>query len=201
MRIASNRQITQQTKIDLSAEIIYTSIMQRTRGFTIVELLVVIVVIAILAAITIVSYNGVNQRSQAAAVASDLRAAQKGFLLYKETSGLSTWTLETDASWNGTITGNPTISSIIAYNASFRDFIQKTPQTTGLGTASGWLYDNEGDTYVDCQVSSNGANIILQNVTNTAVATLVDAALDDGNLSCGTMHMSGSSFIYNLSKN
>jgi type IV pilus assembly protein PilA len=33
------------------------------RGFTIVELLIVIVVIAILAAITIVAYNGVQQRS------------------------------------------------------------------------------------------------------------------------------------------
>jgi prepilin-type N-terminal cleavage/methylation domain-containing protein len=34
-----------------------------SRGFTIVELLIVIVVIAILAAITIVAYNGIQQRS------------------------------------------------------------------------------------------------------------------------------------------
>lgn len=34
------------------------------RGFTIVELLIVIVVIAILAAITIVAYNGIQQRSR-----------------------------------------------------------------------------------------------------------------------------------------
>lgn len=38
-----------------------------SRGFTIVELLIVIVVIAILAAITIVAYNGIQQRSHTTA--------------------------------------------------------------------------------------------------------------------------------------
>jgi len=40
---------------------------QKRRGFTIVELLVVIVVIGILAAITIVAYNGVTARANTAA--------------------------------------------------------------------------------------------------------------------------------------
>ena len=39
----------------------------KTRGFTIVELLIVIVVIAILAAITIVAYNGIQNRAKASA--------------------------------------------------------------------------------------------------------------------------------------
>lgn len=42
------------------------------RGFTIVELLIVIVVIGILAAITIVAYNGIQDRAQVAAIKSDL---------------------------------------------------------------------------------------------------------------------------------
>ena len=37
-------------------------------GFTIVELLIVIVVIAILAAITIVAFNGIQERARASAV-------------------------------------------------------------------------------------------------------------------------------------
>ncbi len=45
---------------------------QSPKGFTIVELLIVIVVIAILAAITIVSYNGIRDRAQAAALQADL---------------------------------------------------------------------------------------------------------------------------------
>ncbi|MFI5212622.1 MAG: type IV pilin protein [Candidatus Saccharimonadales bacterium] len=40
--------------------------MKKTSGFTIVELLIVIVVIGILAAITIVAYNGVQNRAKSA---------------------------------------------------------------------------------------------------------------------------------------
>ena len=44
-----------------------------TSGFTIVELLIVIVVIGILAAITIVAYNGVQNRANEVAVQSNLK--------------------------------------------------------------------------------------------------------------------------------
>jgi prepilin-type N-terminal cleavage/methylation domain-containing protein len=45
---------------------------QKTAGFTIVELLIVVVVIAILAAITIVSYNGITARANESAIKSEL---------------------------------------------------------------------------------------------------------------------------------
>jgi prepilin-type N-terminal cleavage/methylation domain-containing protein len=44
---------------------------QKQKGFTIVELLIVVVVIAILAAITIVSYNGITSRAKASQYAAD----------------------------------------------------------------------------------------------------------------------------------
>lgn len=47
------------------------------RGFTIVELLIVIVIIGILAAITIVAYNGIQQRARDAKMASALQSAAK----------------------------------------------------------------------------------------------------------------------------
>jgi prepilin-type N-terminal cleavage/methylation domain-containing protein len=40
---------------------------KQTQGFTIVELLIVVVVIAILAAITIISYNGIQSRAKTSA--------------------------------------------------------------------------------------------------------------------------------------
>ena len=44
-----------------------------SKGFTIVELLIVIVVIGILASITIVAFNGIQSRANDTAVQSDLR--------------------------------------------------------------------------------------------------------------------------------
>jgi len=49
----------------------------KSKGFTIVELLIVIVVIAILAAITIVAYNGIQNRAKTTALASAAETVQK----------------------------------------------------------------------------------------------------------------------------
>lgn len=53
------------------------------KGFTIVELLIVVVVIAILAAITVVSYNGITARSTNAALKTDLSTASKKIEQYQ----------------------------------------------------------------------------------------------------------------------
>jgi prepilin-type N-terminal cleavage/methylation domain-containing protein len=56
------------------------------RGFTIVELLIVIVVIGILAAITIVAYNGIKARADDASMQSEASQASKKILAYKATN-------------------------------------------------------------------------------------------------------------------
>jgi prepilin-type N-terminal cleavage/methylation domain-containing protein len=56
---------------------------QKTSGFTIVELLIVIVVIGILAAITIVAFNGVQERARASAVSSALTQASNKLAVYQ----------------------------------------------------------------------------------------------------------------------
>lgn len=60
---------------------------QNERGFTIVELLIVVVVIAILAAITIVSYNGITARANQSAAKASAATVQKKAELYNTDSG------------------------------------------------------------------------------------------------------------------
>jgi prepilin-type N-terminal cleavage/methylation domain-containing protein len=55
----------------------------KQKGFTIVELLIVIVVIGILAAITIVAYNGIQDRARASSVSSALSQAAKKLAVYQ----------------------------------------------------------------------------------------------------------------------
>ena len=84
------------------------------KGFTIVELLIVIVVIAILAAISIVAYNGIQQRARDSQRKSDVASITKALELYyadkgkypgtpADTGGSTTinsgWSTTADASW------------------------------------------------------------------------------------------------------
>jgi prepilin-type N-terminal cleavage/methylation domain-containing protein len=55
---------------------------QGNRGFTIVELLIVVVVIAILAAMTIISYNGIQNRAKTAALQTAASQASQKILTY-----------------------------------------------------------------------------------------------------------------------
>lgn len=83
----------------------------KRKGFTIVELLIVIVVIAILAAITIVAYNGVQARARDAQRKEDIATIAKAFELYYAQNGTypvtsgstsinGSWTTTADASWS-----------------------------------------------------------------------------------------------------
>lgn len=67
--------------------LINTKLTNQERGFTIVELLIVVVVIAILAAITIVSYNGITNRANASSAKSVAATVQKKIELYNTDQG------------------------------------------------------------------------------------------------------------------
>lgn len=57
------------------------------KGFTIVELLIVIVVIAILAAITVVSYNGISSQARDSSREVALRTVTQGLEMYFQKNG------------------------------------------------------------------------------------------------------------------
>ena len=60
---------------------------RRREGFTIVELLIVIVVIGILAAITIVAYNGIQERAETTKITSQASAYVRGLKLWEADVG------------------------------------------------------------------------------------------------------------------
>jgi prepilin-type N-terminal cleavage/methylation domain-containing protein len=101
---------------------------QSRKGFTIVELLIVVVVIAILAAITIVSYNGIQQRAQESSRISMLSTYAKGLNMYA--SKYSTYPGDTSTAcldgtsgcWSGT---NPTNSQ--AVKTALSEFMTNFP--------------------------------------------------------------------------
>jgi len=65
-----------------------TSRRMTSRGFTIVELLIVIIVIAILASITIVAYNGIQKRTVQSLVQNTAREAAKAMEMKKTVEGI-----------------------------------------------------------------------------------------------------------------
>lgn len=93
-------------------------------GFTIVELLIVIVVIAILAAISIVAYNGIQNRARASAASSALTQAAKKIAVWQVDNPSAT----PDCS---------TFSSLIGGNGSACSFISNGIDYQYLAGASG----------------------------------------------------------------
>lgn len=64
-----------------------SAIAKKRAGFTIVELLIVIVVIAILAAITVVAFNGVQERARVSQATSDISQLHKAILAARINTG------------------------------------------------------------------------------------------------------------------
>ena len=72
---------------------------QKTSGFTLVELIIVIVVIAILAAISIVAYNGVQERARDAIRLSHANAITKTLEIYHVRNGSYFGPTSANGSW------------------------------------------------------------------------------------------------------
>ena len=171
------------------------------RGFTIVELLIVIVIIAILAAVTVIAFNGVRNRAQGVVIGDEFKKIEKALSLYKHAMGLSSWPIDTDTTyWMGPPNGgNPPISAIIAAKPAFREFLPSV-SSVPIGTANYYAFDNELDTYSGCSNAPSGVNIYIPSVTtaDTPLMQAVDDAIDDGNLACGRVRFTGSSFHYSI---
>jgi prepilin-type N-terminal cleavage/methylation domain-containing protein len=126
----------------------------RKSGFTIVELLIVIVVIAILAAITVVAYNGIQQRAHNVALQSTLVQIKKRLDLHMADNGSYPTTSTGIGSTNSTTLGDsnctwPGQTSTSEWIPGFSDLPQGNFSGKGVSGVGGcYLYISNGTSYV-----------------------------------------------------
>ncbi len=121
--------------------------MRSRQGFTIVELLIVVVVIAILAAITIVAYNGIQNRAKASAAQSAVSQAGKKVLSYAITNAdtypdtLSAAGIansdSTSYQYQVNNTSNPKQFCITATTSNISYFVSNATPTPTIGACAG----------------------------------------------------------------
>jgi prepilin-type N-terminal cleavage/methylation domain-containing protein len=165
---------------------------KRAWGFTLIELVIVIAVIGVLTAVTVVAYNGVKTRAQIVSVSDGLTKVGQSMRAWAIDNKFSSWPTEPI-----TVVGTSLVS-MIQSDPTLQKNLQNVPSVVGVQTED-WFYDNEGDEKTDCTSSYNGVNIVIRFVTNAAVAQGVDNAIDDGNLSCGTVRYVDQRIFYTLS--
>ncbi len=134
----------------------------RHRGFTIVELLIVIVVIGILAAITIVAYNGITQKANQASAQTAAEQAAKKVLSYM---ALNSDQVPVDLATAGvTANGNAT------YQYSSTSGSQQTFCLTATVSTASYYIDNQSHTTPTSGACAGhapaGATLVINLATN-----------------------------------
>lgn len=134
----------------------------KQKGFTIVELLIVIVVIAILAAITIVAFNGVQDRAKYTRTANDLSVINRAVQAYYSENGsyplASAWRYSCD--YGNPIDFIPTLTSLVRT-------LPQAPCGGGSPQSDTYLYRSDGDGYKLLMIRAIASNTYRSQVPDS----------------------------------
>lgn len=160
-----------------------------SRAFTIVELLVVVIVIGILASVTIVAYNGAQERAEFARAKTDMKHINDALIIYKSQNG-SYPTTTNGGTGSGWIYQHPTPGG--AANTSFLSelvptYLDKMPlgSTKSGHVIYSYLYNSDGTDYKLLRfVMKDWTYVGLPQVEKTN-NPLIDASNGRGNMAWG----------------
>jgi prepilin-type N-terminal cleavage/methylation domain-containing protein len=147
-------------------ETVYIKYDIEQKGFTLIELMMAVAIIAVLIAIALPNYASYRKRAKMAAVVSDFKYFEKGFISYALAEG-----------------DYPADSHIVLPDASkMSDYIN--PEIWGRSTPFGGTYNWEGpDSYPYAGIS------MFEVTAPEEDLAMLDRVLDDGNLTSGRFRL------------
>lgn len=169
-----------------------------SKGFTIIEVTIVIVVIGILMGIVYGSYQGTQNRAKATVIYNGFKDIEEAFRSFANSDGVEQWWPQS-AFGSIDVNDDPTIKDIIEMpSVGFDRYMTREPEApTGLNISYAYDQDFEYDSNdsFDPAICPNpnpthmGVNIVVKTaVTDSktvSIFKLVDKLKDDDNPNCG----------------
>lgn len=147
---------------------------RNTRGFTLVEILIVVIILGILAAIVIPQFTNASTQAKGSSVSSTLQTIRSQIELFKiqhgdippQTTGMASWVVmvnKSDTTETGNVATTPTGTANGPYlqQSPINPLNNKSGTSSGAAadTNSGWYYSATGTSYTIYPRDVNGATI------------------------------------------
>ena len=132
----------------------FSGMKRRTRGFTLVELLVVVVVLAVLAAIVLPKFMDSGKRSKESALRSDLKLVRNAISMFRNDTGLYPLTLDDMAATAAPAKGSDGTSDVDLTASSWHGPYMQSVPTDPVSLAA-YTYTKTTGTIVS-SASGNG---------------------------------------------
>ena len=131
--------------------------MEKHKGFTVVELLIVIVIIGILAAISAVAYSGVQKKAKTVAFQADVRNIKQALSLYKSENG----------KWPICATGSDSYSLCYIDDIIPQLTVQNLPTRSSSGTRMNYVVANTAQRWAILTIGPDGRCKTGENMDNS----------------------------------